>query len=165
MKRHRYEGYAEHRAPARADRADSVVYVELPDDPGVFKWEQLPARRVSADHYEICAVPFFAYDLALGDIVETSRVTGHGIVNLRIERVVSPSGHETYRVRFHHDVASDPEGTRLLEWIQSLGCEYELWSPRTAAIDTDDDNAQVLADYLWDRYQAGAFEYETGRTV
>jgi hypothetical protein len=46
-------------------------------------WEQLWARRISEFRFEICCIPFFAYDLALGDEVVTDK-------NHMITEVVKP---------------------------------------------------------------------------
>jgi hypothetical protein len=32
--------------------------------------EQLWARQVGDRHFELCCIPYFVYDLALGDVVE-----------------------------------------------------------------------------------------------
>ena len=47
--------------------------------------EQLWARRVDDEHHEICCIPFFVYDLALGDTVEVD-------ADHLVTRVVEPSG-------------------------------------------------------------------------
>ena len=56
-------------------------------------WEQLWSRQITDNHFEVCCIPFFVYDLALGDEVETDS-------NYLIVQVVKPSGHYTFRVWF-----------------------------------------------------------------
>lgn len=159
-----YDGYAEHAQSAAGSRADSCVYAALSrKDP--LAWEQLPSRQIASDTIEICAIPFFVYDLALGDVVSTSAVQGHGIVDRRIERVVARSGHETYRVRFLRGASADDEEQNLTAFLRRLGLPFERWSPSMIAIDADGDRAQLVADYLWERRRETALDYETGRTV
>jgi len=36
-------------------------------------WEQLWSRKVSGNIFEICCIPFFLYDISLGDEVKTDQ--------------------------------------------------------------------------------------------
>ena len=60
-----------HLNPAWRDRANFIAFVSIElDEPGE-RWEQLWARQIANNLFEICCIPFFAYDLALGDQVDT----------------------------------------------------------------------------------------------
>src|SRR3954453_9406655 len=59
---------AVHAAPVWRERADFVIGARLPEEG---RAEQLWARRIEGRHFEVCCIPFFLYDVALGDVVET----------------------------------------------------------------------------------------------
>lgn len=59
----------------------------------VFAGESLWAESVGPDQYRIANIPFFAYAIHLGDVVEVERMDGL----LEVRRVVARSGSETYR--------------------------------------------------------------------
>lgn len=45
---------------------------ELPEKDRPRRFEQLFAKQIGDDRFEICCTPFFLFDVALGDIVVTS---------------------------------------------------------------------------------------------
>jgi len=104
--------------------------------------------------------PFFLFDLALGDEVETGSRDGHDLV---FRRVARPSGHSTFRVWFR-DPAIRGE---LAGEIRDLGCPTE-WRSLTSnllAVDAATrDLAQELAGLLAAREKAGGVMFESGRT-
>lgn len=58
---------AVHRDPVWRDGADFIIAARIdPGDTGV-DTEQLWARRIDDGRHELCCIPFFAYDLALGE--------------------------------------------------------------------------------------------------
>ncbi|OGS50294.1 MAG: hypothetical protein A3K65_04340 [Euryarchaeota archaeon RBG_16_68_12] len=130
------------------------------DRPSRWRWEQLWARKVDADRFEVCCIPFFLFDLALGDEVETGSRDGHDLV---FRRVARPSGHSTFRVWFR-DPAIRGE---LAGEIRDLGCPTE-WRSLTSnllAVDAATrDLAQELAGLLAAREKAGGVMFESGRT-
>jgi hypothetical protein len=124
-------------------------------------WEQLWSRQLADDRFELCCIPFYAYNLALGDVVETDATGEHRYV---IQRVVQPSGHFTFRVWFG-DSSHPTVRDEVLGEINRLGCLFEWFSPNLLAISAgSEDTAQRIADYLWSREQEGHLVYETGRT-
>ncbi|WP_177228866.1 DUF4265 domain-containing protein [Amycolatopsis sacchari] len=74
-------GYVQHLRPAWSDRANFVIHARLPDEGSPKKFEQLRVRRVAQTRFEICCIPFFLYDLSLGDVVETSSRYGMRFVS------------------------------------------------------------------------------------
>lgn len=143
---------ATHDAPVWRQRADFVIGARLAE-PG--RTEQLWARQLGADTFEICCIPFFVYDVSLGDIVKTD-------ARYDFVRVIEPSGRLVFRVWFgetfvpRQGVAEDLVGMgALLEWS----------SANLLAVDAaNSSTARELADYLEDQEQQGNLQYETGRS-
>jgi hypothetical protein len=73
-----------HPEPVRRDRANFIVRARLPE-PG--RAEQLWGRQLDERSFELCCIPFFLYDVALGDIVATDAA-------YEVQQVVEPrAGH------------------------------------------------------------------------
>jgi hypothetical protein len=81
---------AVHEGPVWRDRANFIVGAPLSEEG---RAEQLWARQLGGERFEICCIPFFVYDLALGDVVETDAAQN-------IVRVVEPSGRFVFRIWF-----------------------------------------------------------------
>jgi hypothetical protein len=150
--------YLVHAEPVWRDRADFMIMAALPD-PGPRRMEQLWARRVSPDQFEVCCIPFFIYDVALGDVVRTAGSDGHEFV---VEEVVDPSGRFVFRVWFGDSFQPrDEVATELV----GLGGLLEWSSPNLLAVDAKDEGAaQALADCLAAHEVVEHLVYETGRT-
>jgi hypothetical protein len=148
---------ARHTEPVWRNRANFVIAADIASTPDKREWEQLWARQIADTRFEICCIPFFAYDLALGDEVETD---GDHV----LRRVVKPSGHFTFRVWFGN--SADPtDRDRVMEIIRRRGCEHEWSSENLLAIDAPTlDKAQAVADTLAALQQEGQVTFETGRT-
>jgi hypothetical protein len=144
-----------HSAPVWRERADFIINAALPE-PGRF--EQLWTRRRADDRFKICCIPFFLYDVALGDIVETRP---DGERKYLLSRVVEPSGRYVFRVR-----PDLPDvGTAVAGELEALGALLEWSSPSLLAVDAVDlAHAQPIADLLAQREARGELIYETGRT-
>ncbi|WP_418275719.1 DUF4265 domain-containing protein [Isoptericola jiangsuensis] len=63
------EKFSVHDEPAWRERANFIVNAALPEQE---RYEQLWCRQVSDDTFEVCCIPFFLYDVALGDLVQTA---------------------------------------------------------------------------------------------
>jgi hypothetical protein len=152
--------HAVHPEPAWRERADFIIDAKLPKGRRL-QWEQLWARQVGPYRFEVCCIPFFVYDLALGDEVETGE---HGDERYVLQQVSRTSGHYTFRVWFGSD--HPPSATEeVLNEVERLGCLFEWYSDNLLALDAPTDTlAQALADLLYAREQRGELEYETGRT-
>ncbi len=147
---------AQHRDPIRGMLSDFIIAVKI--DPGdtAIATEQLWARRVDGVGYEICCIPFFANDLALGDIVEVD-------ADHRVQRVVTPSGRCVFRAFFDPSQLGNRED--VLDRLTELGAWTEWSSHSMVAVDARDAaHGQMIADYLWKQEQLGRLVYETGRT-
>ena len=125
--------------------------------PEANNYEQLWCRRITDTNYEVCSIPFFLYDVSLGDVVlvRTSDLT--------MCQVLQPSGRFVFRVWF--EAADHSVHDAVAETLKQEGALLEWWSPRLLAVDASDQNhAQRIADYLVDQERVGRLAYETGRT-
>jgi hypothetical protein len=152
--------FATHPEPVWRDKANFVINMELPPSDSSKQFEQLWSRQVGDDEFEVCCIPFFVYDLALGDVVRTAPKGGRRCI---VDRVVKPSGRYTFRVWFGKSFHPRDE---LVEDIQKLGSLIEWSSRNMVAVDAvDAEQAQRVADFLSDREQRQQLIYETGRTA
>lgn len=151
------EQFAIHREPAWRGRADFVVNASLPE-PG--RYEQLWCRQVSDDTFEVCCIPFFLYDVALGDVVQTVGEDGRRYV---VNRVIRASGRYVFRA--HFDKSMMPNRDEIVDRLSALGAIMEFSSESLIAVDArDEPHSQQIAGFLIERENLGQLLYETGRT-
>lgn len=135
------DALAVHPDGAWRDRADYVLRAridELPDDPDA--WEQMWGRSLGDRRFEICCIPFLAYDLALGDVVVID--DDDWIVD-----VVERSGHRTFRVWTAE--ASDAVREHLHLDLVGVGAGIECRSASLMAVDAcDESTAQAVWSIL-----------------
>jgi len=142
---------AVHPEPVWRDRSNFVIGARLPE-PG--RTEQLWARQLGERRFEVCCIPFFLYDVALGDVVETDE-------NYDFVRVVRPSGRYVFRVWFGDSTYSKD---RVADGLTKLGALLEWSSANLLAVDAaDDEQAKAVADFLQDHEDRQHLVYETGR--
>ena len=147
---------ATHADPVWRNRSDFIIATPIDASDTEVETEQLWARRLGANRFEICCIPFFAYNLALGDVVETSP-------DFMVDRVVRPSGRYVFRVFFPDSAFSKTTATSEL---QALGGLMEWSSSDLLAVDAPDvTRAQSIADYLHSHAVRSHLVYETGRTT
>jgi hypothetical protein len=145
---------AVHKEPIWRERSNFIIAASIPDG-GDVETEQLWARREDGGNFEICCIPFFVYDLALGDIVETDS-------SYLVSRVVRESGRYVFRLWFGESFHPREE---IADELKALGSLLEWSSSNLLAVDAIDlQHAQVVADILTDRQKAGHLHYETGRS-
>jgi hypothetical protein len=84
-------------------------------------FEQLWSKRVGDDLFEICCIPFFVYDLALGDVVQAGAESGYVI-----RSVAQRSGNGVVRVAIKRPEDVEAEHLRLHELLGRLEylCEW-----------------------------------------
>lgn len=99
----------------------SKIIVELPPKVGGYDTESLWAIALGNDNYEIANIPFFAYNLNLGDIV---RCNGnlHGLP--KVAEVINRSGKETLRLAINPK-ASQPFVEQVLQIMLQTGATVE----------------------------------------
>jgi len=151
-----------HENPVWREQANFIIAAKIDPEPTDrrWRWEQLWARQVTENIFMLCCIPFFVYDLALGDEVETIRREERRYV---VQQVIKPSGHYTFRAWFYdssvrREVAGELSGLGcLMEWRSS-------YSNLLAVDAASDDQAQMVADLLSHKEQLELLTYETGRT-
>lgn len=147
-----------HNAPAWREAANFIIAVQIDSSATSKDTEQIWARKISDDHFEICCIPFFAYDLALGDVVRTEPLGGRQFV---VAEVTQPSGRYVFRVWFGSSVDSQDLVVRSLE---SLGALLEWSSANLLAVDARDQaHAQEVANFLQEQEGLDRLVYETGK--
>jgi hypothetical protein len=120
-------------------------------------WRDVPVEVMWAvprggDRYELRNVPFYAYGLNWGDVVQASQRADdeHPVV----EAVVTAGGHRT--IRFDMDEATAEErSVAMLEALEQLGAGCERHSGGFVAIDVPPD---VDYDAVFDQLEAWADE-------
>ena len=94
--------------------------------------ENLWAEELGSGKFKIDNIPFYAYGIALGDIVLAGQVDGR----LTFKEVIAHSGHSTYRILVKDDSGFESDPFKgLSQRLQELGCEYEVAKRRWIAID------------------------------
>ena len=151
--------FVTHQDPVWRERANFIINAELPDRGRPKRFEQLWATQLADDRFEVCCIPFFVFDLALGDVVATSPRDGRKYM---VDKVVQASGRYVFRVWFGQSFQPRDEFTGELA---ALGSLMEWSSRNLLAVDAaDEEHAQVVADFLMEREKAGHLVYETGRS-
>jgi hypothetical protein len=153
--------FVTHETPVWRDRANFLIFAVVDPDAerAVVRWEQLWARQLQQYRFEICCIPFFPYNLALGDEVETKPFKDKIYV---VDHVVTPSLRYVYRAWF-----STPQMRGIVHsQLESLGCLLEWRSTNSNLLAVDCSSlelAQTTADILMNHEQHGVLVYETGK--
>jgi hypothetical protein len=147
---------ATHREPIFRDKADFLFFAPLEADQDRREWEQLWGRIVGPHQVEVCCIPFFAYDLNLGDIVQLDQENV-------VEGVVARSGQVTFRA-WLKDIAPDARSGLIAE-IDSIGAHREWSSENLLALSIAENSAQGLADLLQNGADRNDLIYENGTQV
>ena len=148
-----------HQDPVWRNRSNFIIHSELPERDRPRRFEQLFAKQLGEDRFEICCIPFLVFDIALGDVVVTSP---RGAYQYVFEQVVERSGHYVFRVWFGESIHPRNE---IAEELTELGSLLEWSSENLLAIDAvDQEHAQLVADCLAEQEKAGHLIYETGQS-
>jgi len=120
------------------------------------EWEQLWGQKTTANRCIVCCIPFFAYDLSLGDEVELDS-------DFALKCVVGRSGYSTFRVwlggqpPLHH--------AEFLEQLRRFPVLCEWSSENLVAINVfQTSDAESLTDFLASMEIAGKLSVEAGQT-
>lgn len=148
-----------HPNPVWREKSNFIIDGELREADRPQRFEQLIARQIDGNCFEICCIPFFIYDLALGDIVGTEPKDGRKYV---VSRLIKSSGRYVFRVWFG-DSFCPPDS--VASDLRAMGTLLEWSSRNLLSVDAaDKHHAQLVADYLAERERAGQLIYETGRS-
>ena len=141
-----------HPDPVWRERANFIIAAPI-EEGGDTTTEQLWSKRIADHRFQICCIPFWVYDLALGDLVETDEA-------YLVKRVVEWSGRFPFRIWFGESF--HPRG-EIAEELHAMGALLEWSSTNLLAVDAADDPlAQRIADVLHGHEQRGRLRYETG---
>jgi hypothetical protein len=141
---------AVHEAPIWAERANFIIGAPLPEEG---RAEQLCARKLDDKRFEICCIPFFLYNLALGDIVETD-------ADYNVVQVVKRSGRFVFRVWFGETFHPRQE---IADDLTELGALIEWSSANLLAVDAADNaTARLIQEYLDRQESSGHLVHEKG---
>jgi hypothetical protein len=146
----------QHLNPIWAEKANFIIMSTLDDSNIEIEKEQLWARQISTNKFEICCIPFFIYDLSLGDEVETDK-------NSVIQRIIKESGQHTFRVW----AKDTPNEVRLaiLNYLSDNNYLYEWYSENLFGISAmDKSSAKSLSNYLEEQERNGYLVYEIGKS-
>lgn len=150
-------GYYEaiHNNPVWRDKADFIIAAYLGEKDSHNEWEQLWVRRLGERRFSLCCIPFFSYDLALGDEVETDE-------NYVVKTIVKASGQYTIRVWFGNSPGPDVK-VEVLQKLEELELSIEWSSDNLLAISASNaDQVREINNYLCERQRSGDLIYEAG---
>jgi hypothetical protein len=140
--------------PVWRNSANFIIAAALPGDLAAGT-EQLWARHLDGNRYQVCCIPFFIYDVALGDLVETD--SEH-----LVKRVLEKSGRLVFRVWFSPTQQSSAD---IVESLQHLGSLLEWSSRGLLAVDAaNEDQGQRISSFLAEQERMGRLTYETGQS-
>jgi len=149
-----------HACPVWRERANFILMARLTGGKLEGRFEQLWARQTGPHTFEICCIPFFVYDVNLGDEVEAAVDSENRWV---IQGITRTSGHFTFRAWFKG--ATELARNGVVKDLNQRGCLLEWHSNNLLGIDaTSKSVAQVVANLLAEHEQAGRLQYEAGRT-
>lgn len=136
---------------------DETVWFFLDADDG---WEGLLARRTGDGVARICAVPVFAYGVALGDEVAIEERDGAAVAI----GLVREAGNATFRVIFPAADAPGPDERwrTLLADLEPHGCWIDVFSPRLVALSAEPAAVEDVSGYLRGREERGELAFEAG---
>lgn len=118
----------------RAEVEDDV-YVETP-------W----AVPLGNNRYRLDNIPFYAYGLSWGDVVEAEPREHEQPL---FSKVVEKSGHKTMRVILDPPADQSEDSQAVLSMLQKLGCTYEGVNNVYIAVDIPPDvDLQAVTEYL-----------------
>jgi Domain of unknown function (DUF4265) len=151
---------AVHPDPIWRERGNSIIVVDLEDG----HTEELCARRLSENEFEICCIPFFAYDIAPGDVVEASPSKDGRFL---FRRVVDEAGRLVFRIWFGDVATRTVRYDALTEVTRAMAqfrCEQEWSPPDLLVVAVEPDRAGAVAEYLSDLQKQKRLIYDEART-
>lgn len=150
-----------HPQPVWGERADFALQLRIEtgnptlDNPP--RYEELPVQSLGDGFYRICCVPFFLYDLALGDVLKI----GDG----QLQGVADESGHHTFRAYFGRAFMPAARSVLIDELAIMPGVVTEWYSDDLLGLSAENDAvANELSRWLETAMSRGQLQYETGRT-
>ena len=147
-------------APIENDNADGLVKVAFRLVSGAWHGsatESIWAEPVGSGKYRLCNVPFYAFDVSYGDVVEAAEEDSR----LTFASVVRRSGHSTYRLLTNE--AHRDQFERFWMQLAECRCTYEEGHRPLLAVDVP-AGADIFKVYkrLEEGEIAGVWSFEEG---
>ena len=100
--------------------------------------ESFWVKKIRGRQYEVCTIPFFAYNVSLGDIVRCAPdEDGEGLF---VERVLKKSGNRTVRIAFKAvEGGRHPEALKFRQWLQRNKHDFDYNDIRLFSINVPSD--------------------------
>jgi hypothetical protein len=148
--------FSTHENPVWREKANYIINLPTHWDG---RYEQMWCRQVQETEFEVCCIPYFLYDIALGDILKAVPIDRqrHG------EAVVKEcSGRGVFRVYF--EVEQYRNQKAISADLNELGALVESWrSSDLLAVDARDDGQyQLIGNFLTRCSSRGFLSYESG---
>lgn len=144
-----------HLSPAWRSKANFLLFGSIELE-GEERWEQVWARQVADNEFEVCCVPFFLYDLSIGDVVETETRAGRRFV---ISNRLKVSGLRTLRVWYSTEASTDDK-ERVLRQLRESGAPTEWHSERLLAFACAVAELPRLSMLLGAEQESGTLTFE-----
>jgi len=128
----------------------NIVYNDFEGKPQI---ESVWAEKID-DNYKITNIPFFAYNIAYGDIVSVEEEDGQ----LYFDELIEPSGHSTIQM-----IITDKNDVKEIgDQLVDLGCDWEgSHIDRYISIDVPESlSYSPLKKYLESGRSAGKWDYK-----
>lgn len=119
---------ATHRQPAWGPKSNTILRINLAADAMPGRFEQIWAKKVGDDCFEVCCIPFFAYGIALGDLVEAD-------ANFTIIQVKEKCGRRLLRFAIADERQWEAIHVALHDWVEKRELLYEWLGARYLAVD------------------------------
>lgn len=144
----------QHLNPAWRHKSDFILMARLDDD-GTPAVEQLWARKLGENEYEICCIPFFVYEIALGDVVMLTP-------DNEVSEVVRKSGNAVFRVSLSASSQPETAWKDVVKRAIDANGEAEAYSETLLALSVPSDSAPEVQECLEDAAAAGLLVWESG---
>lgn len=144
--------YVVHDDPVHRSISNYIGMVDL-DPYGLSgQLEQVWLRSLDQDQFELCCIPFAAYGLSLGDVVE---VTADGIVS----KIVRKSGNRTLRFLFKSHQEGDFQ--RVTELLSNDNILFEGRGRRQVSVNlTKESQAAEVIEFIGELVVSGRAFWE-----
>jgi hypothetical protein len=124
--------------------------------------ESLWVRKVAGMRYRVAAIPFYAYNVSLGDTVLCGRdEDGRGLF---VERVLEKSGNRTVRVAFEApEQGKHAEAVRLQEFLKANRFKWDYNRVQLFSINVPCEESYVqLQNFLKQMPESAQMIWEDG---
>jgi Domain of unknown function (DUF4265) len=149
------ENFKIHHHPVWRDRADAIVHARVEQAGSGYIQESLWTKKLADNRYEICCVPFFIHDLALGDEVETAL---NEVGKLTLQRVVKRSGNQTFWIWFNEPYDREV-WDKAYESVARCGCPLEGYNAGLIAFSVEsEEQAELALEALKEESDRGLLE-------